>query len=115
MNATGFQRLKAFGRSPHHAWLALVTLGGGLATAQLPLLGIAAALYGLGWIYLTDSQLFKRWLSSRLRGNEEAEHAKKIDEVRLALSKLPKALRAEYEECSAVAAEILAHPSLETE
>ena len=62
---SGLERLKAFAKSPHHAWLGLLTLGAGLATAE-PLYGvIGAAAYALGWVFLPDSARFKRWLAKK--------------------------------------------------
>jgi hypothetical protein len=67
---TGLDQLKAFAKSPHHAWLGLLTLGAGLATLS----GIGAvaglAAYALGWIYLPDSRLFKNWLAARRQGDD---------------------------------------------
>src|SRR5690606_21264719 len=62
---TGLEKLKAFTRSPHHAWLALLSLGLGIASVAAieVIAGIAACT--LGWIYLPDSGLFKRWLSGK--------------------------------------------------
>lgn len=63
---TGLLRLGAFLKSPHHAWLALLTLGLGVATANVPGMIVAAAAYALGWIFLPDSRRFRRWLQIRL-------------------------------------------------
>ena len=67
---TGVEKLQAFAKSPHHAWLGLLTLGAGLATLS----GIGAvagvACYALGWIYLPDSRLFKNWLAARQQGDD---------------------------------------------
>ena len=67
---TGLDKLKTFAKSPHHAWLGLLTLGAGLAT--LSGIGIVAGLaaYALGWIYLPDSRLFKNWLAARQQGDD---------------------------------------------
>lgn len=62
---SGIESLRAFLRSPHHAWLALLTIGAGLATAGVPGLIAGAAAYGLGWVFLPDSRLFKRWAAKR--------------------------------------------------
>jgi len=62
---TGIQRLRAFFRSPHHAWLALLTLGAGAAAASIPGVIAGAAAYALGWVFLPDSRWFKAWVSSR--------------------------------------------------
>lgn len=62
---TGPQRLAAFLRSPHHAWLALLTLGTGLASAHVPGMIAAAAAYALGWIFLPDSRRFRAWVERK--------------------------------------------------
>lgn len=70
---SGLDNLKTFAKSPHHAWLGLLTLGVGVAALN-PIAAIAGgAAYALGWIYLPDSGLFKRWLATRDRGNEGAK------------------------------------------
>jgi hypothetical protein len=67
---TGIDRLKAFARTPHHAWLALLTLGAGAAT--LSGIGIVAgvAAYALGWIYLPDSRLLRNWHAARRQSDD---------------------------------------------
>lgn len=62
---SGIEKLKAFAKSPHHAWLALLTLGAGVASLSLigAVLGLSA--YALGWIYLPDSLWFRRVLDAR--------------------------------------------------
>ncbi len=67
---TGLDKLKAFAKSPHHAWLGLLTLGAGLATLSGIGIVAGAAAYALGWIYLPDSRLFKNWLAARKQGDE---------------------------------------------
>lgn len=62
---TGLEKLKAFARSPHHAWLGLLTLGLGVASVSAIGVIVGTAAYALGWIYLPDSGLFNRWLSGK--------------------------------------------------
>lgn len=62
---SGLQRLRAYWRSPHHAWTALGTLGLGLASAQVPVLILGAAAYALSWVFLPDSRWFRRWAERR--------------------------------------------------
>lgn len=62
---TAPQRFAAFLRSPHHAWLALLTLGIGLASASVPGMIAAAAAYALGWIFLPDLRWFREWARRR--------------------------------------------------
>lgn len=67
---TGLDQLKTFAKSPHHAWLGLLTLGAGLATLSGIGIVAGAAAYALGWIYLPDSRLFKNWLAARQQGDD---------------------------------------------
>ncbi len=62
---SGIESLKAYGKSPHHAWWGALTLGLGLATANPLLAVIGAAAYGLGWVIWPDSRVFQRWLTKR--------------------------------------------------
>ena len=70
---TGLEKLKAFAKSPHHAWLGLLTLGAGAATLSGIGLVAGVAAYALGWIYLPDSRLFKTWLAARKQGDDGAK------------------------------------------
>ena len=70
---TGLEKLKAFAKSPHHAWLGLLTLGVGVATVSSIGLVAGLAAYALGWIYLPDSRLFNTWLATRKQGDEGAK------------------------------------------
>lgn len=70
---TGVEKLKAFAKSPHHAWLGLLTLGAGLASVSGIGIVAGAAAYALGWIYLPDSRLFRNWLAKRKRGDEDGK------------------------------------------
>ena len=70
---SGIEKLKTFAKSPHHAWLGLLTMGAGAATLSGIGFVAGAAVYALGWIYLPDSSLFKRWLATRQKGDESAK------------------------------------------
>jgi hypothetical protein len=70
---SGIEKLKTFAKSPHHAWLALLTLGIGVATLSGIGCVAGAAAYALGWIYLPDSPLLKRWINARKQGDESAK------------------------------------------
>ena len=54
-----------FLKSPHHAWLGLLTLGVGFIIAQPLALIAGAAAYVVGWIYLPDGSLFRGWIDRR--------------------------------------------------
>lgn len=70
---SGIEKLTTFAKSPHHAWLALLTIGIGIATLSGIGVIAGAAAYALGWIYLPDSPLFKRWIAVREKGDESAK------------------------------------------
>ena len=56
---------REFFKSPHHAALALLTLGLGFLSAQVLGLIAGATAYVLGWIYLPDLAFFRRWVDRR--------------------------------------------------
>jgi hypothetical protein len=64
-------RYKQFLWSPHHAWLAALTLGLGFISAHIGLLMVGVAAYALGWIYLPDSALFTRWIENKEHAVEQ--------------------------------------------
>jgi hypothetical protein len=53
---------RAFLKSPHHAVLALATLGAGFVAAEPRYLLIGAVAYLLGWLYLPDMNFFRSWM-----------------------------------------------------
>jgi hypothetical protein len=89
----GYRR--EFFKSPHHAGLGLATLGAGFVLgASFPLaLLVAPAAYLLGWIYLPDMPLFRRWVDRKRDSAkqavglaEAAEFLKRRDELLAQLS-----------------------------
>lgn len=54
-----------FWKSPHHAWMGLLTLGVGFLSAQWLALILGATAYTLGWIYLPDLAFFRNWVERR--------------------------------------------------
>lgn len=69
-----------FFKSPHHAVLALLTLGLGFLSAQLLGLIIGLTAYVLGWIYLPDLSFFRRWVDHRHDAAKQAGEAQKVAE-----------------------------------
>jgi len=59
------QRFADFFKSPHHAWLALLTIGGAAALGGTFPLIMGATAYALGWVYLPDSRLMRTWRAQR--------------------------------------------------
>jgi hypothetical protein len=103
---------REFFKSPHHAGLGLATLGAGFvlgATFPLALL-VAPAAYLLGWVYLPDMPLFRRWVDRRRDGEkhaasliEAAEFLKKRDEL---LARLSSSRRQHYQTLADVCRDI---------
>src|SRR5688572_20523464 len=60
-------RRRQFWKSPHHAVMALATLGTGLILgADYPLaLLVGPAAYVLGWIYVPDFKIFRNWVDRK--------------------------------------------------
>ena len=67
-----------FLKSPHHAALGLLTLGLGFLSAQVLGLIAGATLYLLGWIYLPDLPMFRRWVDRRREAVRRLAEEQKI-------------------------------------
>lgn len=68
----------AFLKSPHHAAMALCTLGAGFATGE-PLYFVAGVTaYVLGWVYLPDMGFFRKWLDKRASAETSAVEAAEL-------------------------------------
>jgi hypothetical protein len=101
---------KEFLKSPHHAWLGLLTVGTGFILAgPLPLIAGATA-YALGWIYLPDMGLFKNWVDRRREKERQAIALAQVEEFikrrENLLSALGPARRARYRELAQVCRDI---------
>lgn len=103
---------REFFKSPHHAWLGLLTLGAGLiigADYRIALLAAPAA-YALGWVYLPDMGFFRRWVDRRRQSAQQAiglaeaaEFLRKRDEL---LARLSTPRRQHYHALTAVCRDI---------
>src|ERR1043166_8556844 len=71
---------REFFKSPHHAALALCTLGIGFLSAQLLGLIVGLTAYVLGWIYLPDLPFFRRWVDHRSESSKKAAEEQKVIE-----------------------------------
>ncbi len=69
---------REFFQSPHHAALALLTLGLGFLSAQVLGLIVGVTAYVLGWIYLPDLAFFRRWVDHRANSAKDAQEARKV-------------------------------------
>lgn len=71
---------REFLRSPHHASLALLTLGLGFMSGMwLPLIA-GATVYTLGWIYFPDLSFFRGWVDRRQAAGKRDEELQKLTE-----------------------------------
>jgi chemotaxis protein histidine kinase CheA len=101
-----------FFKSPHHAALALVTLGGGfILGSSFPLaLVLGATAYVLGWIYMPDMPFFRRWVDRRGQAVEnaaaQAEVAKFVQQRDNLIASLTSASRSHYVALAAVCRDI---------
>ena len=62
-----------FLKSPHHAALALATLGAGFASGEALYFIVGAAAYVLGWVFVPDMPLFKNWVERKQHAQFAAE------------------------------------------
>ncbi|HEX8311467.1 MAG TPA: hypothetical protein VF614_09140 [Chthoniobacteraceae bacterium] len=101
---------KAYLQSPHHAALALATLGLGFASGE-PLFLIAGFVaYVLGWVYVPDLAFFRRWLEARAGAAENvaagAELAQFVARRTKLLENLTQTRRTRYQALAAVCRDI---------
>lgn len=101
-----------FFKSPQHATLALVTLGGGFilgATIHLALL-VGVAAYALGWIYMPDMPFFKNWVDRRGKAAEDAvaqaQVAKFVQQRDAQIARLTSGARIRYDALANVCKDI---------
>jgi hypothetical protein len=98
--SNGSSLRRAFFSSPHHAVMALATVGAGFISGEPLYLLLGATAYILGWLYVPDMQFFQRWLAQRKNAAdaesaraEIADFVKKRDAL---LASLPTNLRERY-------------------
>jgi uncharacterized phage infection (PIP) family protein YhgE len=101
---------QAFLKSPHHAWLGILTLGLGFVSAQPLLLLAGAAAYVLGWIYLPDLGFFHRWVDRKTETAQQlvqqAEVNQFVQQRAKLLAELSTAGKSQYQELAAVCQQI---------
>src|SRR5687767_8592537 len=102
--------LKEFLKSPHHVWLGLLTVGSGFLLANPLALIAGTTAYALGWLYLPDMALFKKWVNHRTDKERHAAAQAQVDEFlrrrESLLSVLASSRRARYMELAAVCHDI---------
>jgi hypothetical protein len=102
---TAWQRFRSFFTSPHHAWLGALTVGAGLASADIRYATAGVAAYLLGWIYLPDTPLFRNWVGRR----EDAARAREEAGIAVNFQQRQKELYASLTKTRQIAYDTLAH------
>lgn len=101
---------RAFWKSSHHAWLAVLTIGGGFVTGEPLALLLGVTLYAVGLIFLPDSGFFRRTVDQRENAAREKEVAAKWAEFQAqqerVMSGLSNGRRTRYNELLAVCRDI---------
>jgi DNA repair exonuclease SbcCD ATPase subunit len=101
---------REFLQSPHHAVMALATLGAGFASGEALYFILGAAAYVLGWVFVPDMPLFKNWVEGRQNVKRAAEAQGELAEFAARrdalLGELTNARRRYYDELSNVCREI---------
>jgi len=101
-----------FFKSPHHAVLALATLGTGfIFSSAFPLaLVIGVTAYVLGWIYMPDMPFFRHWVDKRGQAVQnaaaQAQVAKFMQQRDALLANLTSSSRSHYEALASVCRDI---------
>jgi hypothetical protein len=102
---------KRFLKSPHHLWLAGLTLGVGFLSANVVIFGVCVGLYILGWIHLPDTAMYQKWVKRHLDGlAQQADNAKIqafIARRTSLISQLSRERRSRYQELGNVCQEII--------
>lgn len=97
---------KAFWKSRHHLWLAVLTLGLGFASGEPLGLLAGATLYALGLVYVPDLGFFRRSVDARLElaraSATAAELATQRQQQEQALAALSPARRARHQDLLAI-------------
>ena len=105
-------RRRQFWKSPHHAVMALATLGAGVILgADYPLaLLVGPAAYVLGWIYVPDFKIFRSWVDRKRDAQQlaaaQSEAAEFIQRRDSLLEQLSQQGRAKYHSLAAVCRDI---------
>jgi hypothetical protein len=101
---------RAFWRSPHHAAMALFTVGAGFATGEPLYFVLGATAYVLGWVYLPDMAFFRNWVDRRASAHTDAAAATELQQFarrrEALLSSLSSQLRERYQTLAIVCRDI---------
>ena len=71
---------RAFWKSRHHVWLALLTLGLGFASGEPLGLLAGATLYALGLVFIPDAGFFRRAIDARATASLDSAAAAQLAE-----------------------------------
>jgi hypothetical protein len=110
MDDPEFNYRREFLKSPQHAWLGILTLGLGFASASALGLIVGATTYVLGWIYLPDMGFFKRWVDGRREAAQRKDVVAQLEgfnrERQGLLTQLTDERRGKYQALAAVCRDI---------
>jgi hypothetical protein len=90
---------REFLTSPQHAALGVLTLGLGFMSGMILPLIAGVTCYTLGWIYLPDLPVFRRWVDRRYDATKRADEAQKIAAFVQRRNSLIASLSPERREC----------------
>lgn len=97
---------RAFLKSGHHAWLAILTLGLGFASGEPLGLLAGGVLYALGWIFVPDFGFFRRAVDARHQATQQSQLEAEFEAFRAqqeqTLRSLSPARRRKHEDLVAV-------------
>ena len=101
---------RAFWTSPHHAAMALFTVGAGFATGEPLYFVLGVSAYVLGWVYLPDMAFYRKWLDKRAAAETNASAAAELAQFgkrrEALLSSLSTTLRERYHTLAIVCRDI---------
>lgn len=87
---------KEFFKSPQHIYMALGTVGAGILSGQLFGVALGLAAYALGWIYLPDTNYFKKKIDEKETESRKAEESSKAESFRIKQAKILNSLNEEH-------------------
>lgn len=87
---------KEFFKSPQHVYMALCTIGAGMVSGQYLGVAIGLAAYALGWIYLPDTNYFKKKVDDKETESKKAEEEAKAEAFRIKQAKILSSLNEEH-------------------
>jgi chromosome segregation ATPase len=87
---------KEFFKSPQHIYMALGTVGAGILSGQLFGVALGFTAYALGWIFMPDTNYFKKKIDDKESGAKKAEENAKAEAFRIKQAKVLSSLNEEH-------------------